>query len=143
MNTFLCISMVQTQDPWPWAILNPGTFIRTNFVKDHLEMLHTKFQTSEHSCSKEEEFLLYSSAILELEPRTLWPRAILDLGTFISANLVEDHYAMVHIKFQASGARSFKKKTFNYFPMYFYGLNLGLPGLWPSWTLGPSFEQTW
>ena len=27
--------------------------------------------------------------------------------------------------------------------MNFYGLNLGLPGAGPSWTLGPSFEQTW
>ena len=27
--------------------------------------------------------------------------------------------------------------------MYFYGLNLGLPGAGPSSNLGPSFEQTW
>ena len=27
--------------------------------------------------------------------------------------------------------------------MYFYGSNLGPPGPEPSWTLGPSFEQTW
>ena len=27
--------------------------------------------------------------------------------------------------------------------MYFYGSNLGPPGQRPSWTLGPSFEQTW
>ena len=34
---------------------------------------------------------------------------------------------------------SSEEKIFEYFSMYFYGLNLG----WPSWTLGPSFEQTW
>ena len=30
-----------------------------------------------------------------------------------------------------------------YFSMYFYGLNLGPNGAGPSWTLGPSFKQTW
>ena len=36
-----------------------------------------------------------------------------------------------------------KKKTFEYISMHFYGLNLGPPGAGLSWTLGPSFEQTW
>ena len=36
-----------------------------------------------------------------------------------------------------------KKKLFENFSMYFYDLNLGPPGAGPSWTLGPSFEQTW
>ena len=35
------------------------------------------------------------------------------------------------------------KKIFEYFSMHFYGLNLGPPGAGLSWTLGPSFEQTW
>ena len=35
-----------------------------------------------------------------------------------------------------------KKKIFEYFTMHFYGSNLGHPGPGPSWTLGPSFEQT-
>ena len=35
------------------------------------------------------------------------------------------------------------KKFFKYFYMYFYGSNLGPPSQTPSWTLGPSFEQTW
>ena len=34
-NIFLCISMAQTYNPWPEAILDPGTFIRTKLVKDH------------------------------------------------------------------------------------------------------------
>ena len=36
-----------------------------------------------------------------------------------------------------------KEKLFEYFSMYFYDLNLGPPVAGPSWTLGPSFEQTW
>ena len=35
-----------------------------------------------------------------------------------------------------------KKKIFEYFSMYSYGLNLGLPGQGPSWILGTLFEQT-
>ena len=36
-----------------------------------------------------------------------------------------------------------KKKIFEYFSIYFYGLNLGPPGAGPSWILGPSFEHHW
>ena len=33
-----------------------------------------------------------------------------------------------------------KMKVFEYFSMYFYGLNLGPLVSGPSWNLGPSFE---
>ena len=36
-----------------------------------------------------------------------------------------------------------KKKIFEYISMRFYSLNLEPPGAGLSWTLGPSFEQTW
>ena len=36
-----------------------------------------------------------------------------------------------------------KKKIFEYISIHFCGLNLGPPGAGLSWTLGPSFEQTW
>ena len=49
---FLCISMVQTQDP-PGAV--PLWTLRSSFEqlerKDHMTMLHTKFQVSEPSSS--------------------------------------------------------------------------------------------
>ena len=50
---------------------------------------------------------------------------------------------MQHNKFQASLSQVVRKKIFEYFSMYFYGLNLGPPCLGPSWTLWPSFEETW
>ena len=84
-------------------------------------------------------FLLF----LWFEPRTPWCRAILDPGAFIWTKLVKDHYAMQHNKFQASLSQVVLKKIFEYFSMYFYGLNLGSPCLGPSWTLWPSFEETW
>ena len=34
LNAFLCISRLQTQAPLGGAIFDPGTFIRTNLVKD-------------------------------------------------------------------------------------------------------------
>ena len=49
---------------------------------------------------------------------------------------------MLHTKFKHQG-QVVLKKIFEYISMYFYGLNLGLPGPRTSWTLGPSFEQTW
>ena len=50
---------------------------------------------------------------------------------------------MQHNKFQASLSQVVLIKIFEYFSMYFYGLNLGPPCLGPSWTLWPSFEETW
>ena len=50
---------------------------------------------------------------------------------------------MLHTQFQASRPSDSEEEDFEYFSMYFYGLNLGAPGAGPSWTLGPSFEQTW
>ena len=49
---------------------------------------------------------------------------------------------MLHIRFQASKPSGSEKDFLIYF-MYFYGLNLGPPGVGPSWSLGPLFEQTW
>ena len=36
-----------------------------------------------------------------------------------------------------------KKKIFEYFSMYFYGLNLEPLAKKPPWILGTSFEQNW
>ena len=47
---------------------------------------------------------------------------------------------MQHNKFQASLSQMVLKKIFEYFSMYFYGLNLGPPAAGLSWNLGPSFE---
>ena len=44
-------------------------------------MLLTKYQASEPSDSEQEDFLIYFYAFLWLEPRTPWPRIILDLGS--------------------------------------------------------------
>ena len=41
---------------------------------------------------------------------------------------------MQYNKFQASLSQVVLKKIFEYFSMYFYGLNLGPPCLGPSWT---------
>ena len=73
----------EPRTPWPRAILDPGTFIWTNLVKDHYEMLHTKFQASEPSGSEEEGFWIYFYAFLWFQPGTSWPGAILNPGIFV------------------------------------------------------------
>ena len=50
---------------------------------------------------------------------------------------------MLRIKFQAPKPIGSEEEKFEYFSMLYYGLNLRPPGAGPSWTLGPSFEQTW
>ena len=49
----------EPRTPLAQAILDHGTFIYTNLVKDSQVMLHTKFQVSEPSGSEEENFLIY------------------------------------------------------------------------------------
>ena len=46
-------------------------------------------------------------------------------------------HAILHFKHPSQVV--LKKKDFEYFSMYFYDLNLGPPGVGPTWTLGPSF----
>ena len=43
LNIFPCISLVYTQDPRCRAILEPGTLILTNLIKDYKTTLYTKF----------------------------------------------------------------------------------------------------
>ena len=45
--------------------------------------------------------------------------------------------------FKLLSQNSSEEECFLIFFMYFYGLNIGPPATGPSWTLGPSFEQTW
>ena len=51
-------------------MIEPGTPWRRNLVKDHLAMLHTKFQASKPSGSEEEDFLIFFYAFLWFEPMT-------------------------------------------------------------------------
>ena len=60
--------------PLAGAILDPGTSIRTNVVKDHQEMLHKKtIQAPEPSSSGKEDSNIY----FNFEPKTVCHRAIL------------------------------------------------------------------
>ena len=38
---------------------------------------------------------------------------------------------------------NFGKRPLGNLSVFSYGLNLGPPGAEPSWSLGPSYEQTW
>ena len=79
---FLCIFMAQTQEPLGCrAILEPGTFVWTNLVKDHQARLQTKFQADETSDFEEEDFLIFFFYVfLWFKPRTPCHRTILDPG---------------------------------------------------------------
>ena len=51
---------------------------------------------------------------------------------------------MLYTQFQASKpSGSEEDDFFLYFSMYFNGSHLRPSGKGPSWTPGPSFEQTW
>ena len=40
---FYAFLWFEPRTPWRGTILDPGTFIRSNLVKDHYAMLYTKF----------------------------------------------------------------------------------------------------
>ena len=82
---FLCISIIQTEDPWGGSIFKPGGHNFNKLHLDYLAMLHTKFQASEPSSSGKEDF----KYTLFLRPCC---RATLDLRVIIRINLVEVHH---------------------------------------------------
>ena len=104
-------------------------------------MLHTKFQASRPKVSEEEFVLIFLYVFLRSEPKTPLPGAILGPGIFIRKQTWLRTTKQCYIpKFKHLSQEVLMKKTFKYFSMYFYGLNLGPPVADPSWTLGPSFE---
>ena len=50
---------------------------------------------------------------------------------------------MLYTQFQASKPSGSEEEDFLYFSMYFNGSHLRPSGKGPSWSPGPSFEQTW
>ena len=50
---------------------------------------------------------------------------------------------MLHTKLQASKPSGFEEEVFLIIFYVFLWLKPRFPGQRPSWTLGPSFEQTW
>ena len=80
--------------------------------RDPLGNATYQISTSGPSGSEEENFLIYFYAFLWFEPRTPWRGAILDPGTLVLANLVKDHQAMLHTKFQAPEPSSSGEEDF-------------------------------
>ena len=105
-------------------------------------MLYTDFQTSGPSGSIE-DFLIYIYAFLWFEPRTPWCGAILAMGPSFVQNWLRTTRQCFILNFKHLSQEVLKEKLFEYFSMYFHDLNLCPPGAGPSWTLGPSFEQSW
>ena len=105
-------------------------------------MLHTKFQASGPNGSEEEDFLIYFYIFLWFEPRTPWRGAILDPGSLVGTNLVKDHQAMLHTKFQAPEPSSSGEEDFEVY-FIFEPKTHPHPAAGPFWTQGPPFEQTW
>ena len=75
-------------------------------------MLHTKFQKYGPSGSEEEDCWISIYAFLCFEPRTPWRGAILDPETLVWINLVKDHQAVLHTKFQAREPSSSGEEDF-------------------------------
>ena len=64
------------------------------------------------------------------------------LGPLFEQFWFKDHQTMSLTKFKHL-SQVVLKKIFEYYSMYSYGSNVGLPVAVLSWTLGTSFEQTW
>ena len=57
---FPYISLCKTFYPWSRAISGPRGIILTNFVEDHLVMLHIKYQRSRPCGFRQEDFFTFS-----------------------------------------------------------------------------------
>ena len=87
LNIFLCFLWFEPRTPWRGAILDPGTLVWTNLVKDHRQCYIPNFKHLSQAVL-EKKILRYISF---LNPRPPRRRAILDPRATIRTNLAEVH----------------------------------------------------
>ena len=100
-------------------------------------MLHIKFQTSGQSSSAEDFFFIYFYG-LNIGPPGAGPSCI--QGPSFEQTWLRTTRKCYVPNFKHL-SQVVLKKIFEYFSMYFYGLNLGSPGKEPSWILGPHLNK--
>ena len=84
------------------------------YEEDHYKLLHTKYESSRPCDFGEEDFLCFShcKSMGANDPRS---GAIFDPRGMIGRIYKEDHYTLLHTKYDCFGSCGFGEKDFFYF----------------------------
>ena len=117
---FLCFSHCKSMganDPWGGVIFDHRGVIGRIYKKDHYTLLHTKYEGSGpcgfrgHVVSEKKIFLCFA-------PSCPWGRACMDPGGTVGRIYKEDHYTLLHTRYERSGTCGFREEDFfMFFPL--------------------------
>ena len=117
---FLCLfhcKSMRANDPQGGAISDPMGMLGRIYVKLHITMPYTKYR-SYYCCGFREEDFFMSFSILSLWQKMMPSgRACMDPRGTVSRIYKEDHYTLLHTKYESSGLVVSEKIFFYVFPI--------------------------
>ena len=97
--------------------------------EDHYTLLNTKYESSGSCGFGEEDFFLCFSHCKSMGANDPWGGAIFDPRGMIGRIYIEDHYTLLHTKYESFGPCGFGEEDFSCF-------SHDIPGAGPIWTPG-------
>ena len=88
-----------------------GTVYRI-YKEDHYALLHTKYESSGPCGFRKEDFFLCFSHCLSMGANDPWDRAIFDPRGMVGRIYEEDHYTLLHTKYESSVPCGFGEEDF-------------------------------
>ena len=132
---FLCFSH---DAPGAGPVCTPRARLAEIIKEDHYTLLHTKYESSGPCGFGEEDFLCfpYCKSMGANDP---WGRAIFDPRGMVGRIYKEDHYTLLHTKYEKSGSCGFREEDF--FFMFFPLRPWGGTCMDPRGTVGRNYKE--
>ena len=109
--------------------MDPKGMVGRIYKEDHYTLLHTKYESSGPCGFGEEDFLCFSHC-KSMGANDSRGGAIFDPRGMIGRIYIEDHYKLLHTKYESFGPCGFGEEDF------FLCFSLDTPGAGPVWTPG-------
>ena len=111
---FLCF----IHDPWDGARMDPRGTVGRIYKEDYYTLLHTKYESSGPCGFRDEDFFFMFSHCKSKGANDPRGGAIFDPRGMIGRIYNEDHYTLLHTKYESFGSCGFGEEDFFYvFPM--------------------------
>ena len=108
--------------------MNPRGTVGRIYKEDHFTLLHTKYESFGPCGFGEIDFLCFSHC-KSMEDNNPRGGAFFDPRDMVGRIYKEDHYILLHTKYESSGPCGFGEEDFLCF-------SHDAPGVWPVWTKG-------
>ena len=120
--------------PWGGAHMDPRGTVSRIYEEDHYTLLHTKYESS-GPCGFGEEDLFMFSHCKSMGANNPRGGVIFDPRAMVGRIYKEDHYTLLHTKYESSGPCGFREEDF--FPM----TPLGRARIDPRGKVGRIYEE--